>query len=220
MRSSKFDRQPLDTSGFTLVELMIVVAIIGILAAVAIPNYQKYQARARQSEAKISLSALYTAEKSYAVENSTFSQCLFDIGFQPQGSRTYYATGWHAADTGNLCGPGGDTTCMNTFPGGTATACNPAPNLNPPQTVATAYYYPANSKITAHVASADNTNLPATDAPPTVGPFTAVNTGLTGITQSAFVAGASGNVSSSGANNYDVWVVNDQKSLINITNGI
>ena len=44
-----------------VVGLLIVVAIIGILAAVAIPNYQKFQARARQSEAKIALSAAYTA---------------------------------------------------------------------------------------------------------------------------------------------------------------
>lgn len=41
-----------NSEGFTLVELMIVVAIIGVLAAVAIPNYQKFQAKARQSEAK------------------------------------------------------------------------------------------------------------------------------------------------------------------------
>ena len=42
-------------SGFTLVELMVVVAIIGLLSAVAIPNFKKYQAKSKISEAKLQL---------------------------------------------------------------------------------------------------------------------------------------------------------------------
>ena len=49
---------------------MVVVAIIGILAAIAIPNYQRYQARTRQSEAKVSLSNVYTAEQGFFAENA------------------------------------------------------------------------------------------------------------------------------------------------------
>jgi type IV pilus assembly protein PilA len=46
--------------GFTLIELMIVVAIIGILAAIAIPNFIRFQARARQSEVNTNLKSLFT----------------------------------------------------------------------------------------------------------------------------------------------------------------
>ena len=61
-------------AGFTLVELMIVVAIIGVLSAVAVPNFKKYQAKAKTSEAKIQLAAAYTAEQAFYYGKSRISQ--------------------------------------------------------------------------------------------------------------------------------------------------
>jgi len=58
--------------GFTLIELMIVVAIIGILAAIAIPNFIKFQLRSKAGESKVNLAAIRTAEESYFAEAGTY----------------------------------------------------------------------------------------------------------------------------------------------------
>ncbi len=57
---------------FTLIELMIVLAIIGILAAIALPNFIKFSCRAKQSEAKTLLKAIVVAEQSYRGEFDTY----------------------------------------------------------------------------------------------------------------------------------------------------
>ena len=59
--------------GFTLIELMIVVAIIGILAAIAIPNFLKFQLRSKATEGKINLAAIRTAQESYYAEVGSYS---------------------------------------------------------------------------------------------------------------------------------------------------
>ena len=75
--------------GFSLVELMVVVAIIGILATVAIPNLRKFQDKARQAEAKTQLSTYYTAQETFRNEHASYHGALESISFFPQGKVIY-----------------------------------------------------------------------------------------------------------------------------------
>ena len=77
------------SKGFTLIELMIVVAIIGILAAIAIPNFLKFQCKSKQSEAKTNLSGIFTAEKSFFGEYNTYGSDLISINWKPDGAPLY-----------------------------------------------------------------------------------------------------------------------------------
>jgi type IV pilus assembly protein PilA len=70
--------------GFTLIELMIVVAIIGILAAIAIPNFLRFQLKAKSSEGKTNLAAIRTAEESFYSEFGEYVSAIASpdtIGF-------------------------------------------------------------------------------------------------------------------------------------------
>lgn len=68
-------------NGFTLIELMIVVAIIGILAAIAIPNFMNYQCKAKQAEAKASLGNIKTMQEAYKAEYDAYTTSMGDVGF-------------------------------------------------------------------------------------------------------------------------------------------
>ncbi len=93
--------------GFTLIELMIVVAIIGILAAIAIPNFLKFQAKSKQSEAKTNLKGVYTAETAYFGEQNTYG--TFDaVNWVPVGRTKIYAYTLNEAPAGG----GADTATL------------------------------------------------------------------------------------------------------------
>ena len=63
-------------AGFTLIELLVVVLIIGILAAIAVPQYQKAVLKARASEALVQGKALLAAEQAYVLSNGAMTMDL------------------------------------------------------------------------------------------------------------------------------------------------
>lgn len=71
--------------GFTLIELLVVVLIIGILSAVALPQYQTAVAKSRFSQLLVSGRAIMTAENVYYMANGEYASNFEDLDFGPQG---------------------------------------------------------------------------------------------------------------------------------------
>jgi type IV pilus assembly protein PilE len=103
------------SQGFTLIELMIVVLIIAILAAIAMPSYQNYVMKSRRSDAKVALVAIQLAEEKWRANNTSYTSTLSNLGLTSSSPAGYYtlsvaltngytitalATGVQASDTG------------------------------------------------------------------------------------------------------------------------
>ena len=95
--------------GFTLIEWMIVVDIIGILAAIAIPNFLMYQCKSRQAEAKANLGAIFTNEEAYRAEYDLYNTGLSaNLGWAAAGTTRYAYTISAASSTAFTARASGD----------------------------------------------------------------------------------------------------------------
>ncbi|MBI4209272.1 MAG: prepilin-type N-terminal cleavage/methylation domain-containing protein [Deltaproteobacteria bacterium] len=117
-----------DKKGFSLVELMVVVAIIGILAAIAVPNFLNYQRKSKLSEVRANLGGIRTAEIAYNVETSLYLNAAEtpprSLGTTPGSSTTLWPTSGAGTGAFGAIGwaPTGDVYCTYQVTGASATA--------------------------------------------------------------------------------------------------
>ena len=80
------------SGGFTLIELMIVVAIIGILAMIAVPSYEKYQIRSKRAVAKQFLLAVASKQEQYLLDSRTYATTLAALSLSAPSELTNFYT--------------------------------------------------------------------------------------------------------------------------------
>jgi len=73
--------------GFTLVELLIVVAIIGVLSTIGIPTFRRMMQKSRQAEARVNLGNLFTVEQAFFSEYGAFGNNLLTMGYEVSGDQ-------------------------------------------------------------------------------------------------------------------------------------
>ena len=104
-------KRKLNQYGFSLVEVMVAVAIVGILTAIAIPQYQKYQRKSLQNEAKVLLSNMYTIERVFSLNWGYGTTNLKQMGFKIRGNVAYNA-GWDKQKADGVCNTNQASRCQ------------------------------------------------------------------------------------------------------------
>lgn len=80
---------------FTLIELMITVAIVAILAAIAYPAYTQYVIRAKRADGKNALLQAQLAQEKWRANNTSYSDDLSELGFTAAADSKFYSTDLH-----------------------------------------------------------------------------------------------------------------------------
>ena len=204
----------INKKGFSLVELMIVVAIIGVLTAIAIPNFQAFQARSRQSEARAALTSIYTAAKSFHAKWETYATLFEAIGYSPAGDFRYVA-GWDSDVTNEIGGTGLDISMAASCTTETAIMAGPAPGQIYRGVCGTADEHNTDVYCTAHAECA-YVGIAAVG-----GSLDDAMGVTTAIAVNTFTAGALTDLSAmytddtTVAANGDAWTIDQNKNLIN-----
>ncbi len=212
--------------GFTLVELMVVVAIIGILATLAVPQYKKFQAKSRQSEARLSLGGAYTIEQSFAAENASYTTCLGQAGYNRDGVRFYYNIGFANSAMGQgTCGPNGKLECNFT-----AWQFDPQTQDYASQGDAKCDEQAQNMGVFLATAGEDGNLVPKNGEADTARARIEKNktdggNAITTVSQQTFTIGAAGSILTAAGtvaltNAFDGWTIDQNKQLKNSQSGL
>ena len=107
-------------AGFTLVELLVVIIIVGVLSAIALPTFLDQAGKARESEAKTNLGALNRGQQAYRLENGEFASSISDLDVGIQNDIYSYSLGDKNSGTNvtHFADPASDSNDVREFCGG------------------------------------------------------------------------------------------------------